>query len=88
MVVAFAMSEINYVVEAYFASWFGLIFCIYLWCYVHWLRYLPCFRHGDKSGYAFAKVIHDILIGVHQSKLFLNKMFSPRSNLQIVRFLL
>ena len=49
---------------------------LHLWYLVLWLRYLPCFRHSDKSGHAFADVIHRILVGAHQAKLFANKIFS------------
>ena len=33
------------------------------------------FRHSNKSGYGFPKIIHHILVGAHQVKLFSNKIF-------------
>ena len=49
--------------------------------------FLPCFQHSGKSGYGFSKVIHDILVGAHHTKLFLNKMFLLNAVLQYVRFM-
>ena len=52
----------------------------------HWLRYLPCFWHSDKSDYGFPKFPHDILVGAHHANLFSNKIFSLDLVLQILRF--
>ena len=35
-----------------------------------YLRYLPCFWHSDKSGYAFSKFIHYVLVGQGYSTNF------------------
>ena len=40
-----------------------------------WLWYLSGFRHSDKNGYGFHKIIHHISVGAHQTELFSNKYF-------------
>ena len=79
MVVAFTITRINYLVVSLFCD------MVLPLSYVYWpaiyicgiklfgLRYLSCFRHSDKSGYGFPKIIHHIVVGAHQAELFSNK---------------
>ena len=88
MIVVFTITEINYLMASSLCDLVGPLWYLYLWYYILWLRYLPCFRHNDKRlRYSFLKAIHHILIRAHQAKLFLNIIFRLNSVLQIVWFM-
>ena len=57
MAVAFTLTEINYLVVILFAIWYGPFPINTLWYIVLWPRYLPCFRHSNKSSYSLPKFI-------------------------------
>ena len=67
--------EIKYLVVSLFSMWccpIPIYICgIKFFC----LRYLSYFRHSDKSGYGFPKIIYHILLGAHRAELFSNKCF-------------
>ena len=46
------------VVPLSYVGWLAVYICDIK---LFWLRYLSCFRHSDKSGYGFPKIIHHIL---------------------------
>ena len=74
MVVAFTVIQINYLVVCLF-SMCCCLFPIYI-CgikFLLWQRCLFCFRHSDKSGFGFPKIIHHILVGAHQAEIFSKK---------------
>ena len=83
----FTIVEIKYLIVSLFCDLAPHHSYSYLRCKVPWLLYLPCFRHSDKSGYGFLKVIHHILARTSLAQSFSNKMFSLNSVLQIVRFM-
>ena len=75
MVVAFTITRINYLVASLFCDMVLLLSYVY-WPAIYicgikwfWLRYLPCFRHSDESGYGFPEIIHHIVVGAHQAEL-------------------
>ena len=75
MVVAFTITRINYLVVSLFCDMVLPLSYVY-WPAIYicgiklfWLGYSSCFRHSDKSGYDFPKIIHHILVGVHQLRL-------------------
>ena len=79
MVIDLTITQINYLVLCLFCDMVLPLSYVY-WPTVYicgfklfWLRYLPCFRHSDKSGYGFPKIIHHILVCAHQVELFSNK---------------
>ena len=81
MVVAFTITQINYLVVSRFCDMVLALSYVY-WPAVYicgiklyWLHYLSCFRHSDKTGYGFPKIIHHILVlvGAHQAELFSSK---------------
>ena len=87
MVVAFKITEINYSMVSIFCNVVRPLLYLYLRYYVLWLRHLPCFRHSDKSSYGFPEFIHNLLVGVHLAEMFLKKMCSVNSVLQIIKFM-
>ena len=70
MVVAFTIAEITYLIVSLFRDLVLPFSWLYLWYQIVWLRYLPCFQHNDKSGHAFSKIIHHILVKALQAELF------------------
>ena len=77
--VAFTITRINYLVVNIFCNMVQLLSHVYLLAVyicdikLFWLRYLSCFRHSDKSGNGFLKIIHHTLVGAHHAELFSNK---------------
>ena len=86
MVVVFTNEEINCSVISLLYNEMRPLSCFHLWYYLLWLRYLPCFQQSDKSGYIFPRLIYHMVVAAHQVELFLNKIFSLNSVLQIVKF--
>ena len=79
MVVAFTITQINYLVVSLscnvvlplsYVCWPAVYIC---GIKLFWLHYLSCLRHSDESGYGFHKLIYHILVGAYQAKLFSNK---------------
>ena len=76
MVVAFTITRINYLVVSLFCNMvlplsYAYLPAVYI-CGIELfgLRYLSCFRHSDKSGCGFLKIIHHSLLGAHHAELF------------------
>ena len=85
MVAAFTITEINYLVVSLLWDLVRPLSYIYLQCY--FFDCLLCFRHSDKSGYAFSNVFHRIAVGAQHKKLFSTEMFPLNLVLQIVKFM-
>ena len=85
--VVFTIKELSYLVVTLFCDLLRPRLCLYLSYLLLCLRYLPCFRHNNKNGYAFTRhhLLH--LVEAHQAKIFSNKILSLNSVLQIARFM-
>ena len=79
MVVAYTITEINYLPVSLFWDVVLPLSYLYLWYLVLWLRYLSCFRHSDKSGYGFPKIIYLILVASIRSSYFQTNVLSKFS---------
>ena len=86
--VVFVITELNYLVVSLFYDLFYSHFRIFIVGITFLrLRYLSCFLHSEKTSYALPKVIYHIVVSADQAKLFSVKIYSLKSVLQIVRFM-